>query len=170
VYGIVKNSGGYIWVYSEPGRGTNFKIYLPRVEERPESIALAAPSGRFRGSETVLLVEDDDTVRKLLREVLSRSGYRVLDACNGVEALGICERYGERIHLIVTDIVMPEMSGVELSRRISLVRPDMKTMYISGYSDNSLAYHGIVESCTSFLQKPFSPDDLGRKVREALDG
>ena len=170
VYGIVKNSGGYIWVYSEPGRGTNFKIYLPRVEERPESIAHAAPSGRFRGSETVLLVEDDDTVRKLLREVLERSGYRVLDSCNGVEALGVCERYGDRIHLLVTDIVMPEMSGVELSRRISLVRPEMKTMYISGYSDNSLAYHGIVESCTSFLQKPFSPEDLGRKVRETLDG
>lgn len=171
VYGIVKNSGGYVWVYSEPGRGTTFKIYLPRVEDRPESIAPAVTAyGRFRGSETVLLVEDDDAVRKLLREVLERSGYKVLDACNGGDALGICERHGGGIHITVTDIVMPEMSGVELSRRILSLRPGMKTLYMSGYSDNSLAYHGIMDTCTSFLQKPFTPDALGKKVREVLDG
>jgi PAS domain S-box-containing protein len=171
VYGIVKNSGGYVWVYSEPGRGTTFKIYLPRVEEKPESAAPAvAAFGGFRGSETVLLVEDDDAVRKLLREVLERIGYTVLDACNGGEALGICERSEGGIHLTVTDIVMPEMSGVELSRRIRSLQPGMKTLYMSGYSDNSLAYHGIMDTGTSFLQKPFTPEALGRKVREVLDG
>jgi PAS domain S-box-containing protein len=171
VYGIVKHSGGYIWVYSEPGGGSTFKIYLPRVEEGSESIVPAAvSSGHIRGSETVLLVEDDDVVRRLIREILERSGYTVFDARNGSEALNVCERSEERIQIMVTDMVMPEMSGVELSRRIGSLRPGMKIVYMSGYSDNVLAYHGILDPGTAFLQKPFTPDDLERKVREVLDG
>jgi PAS domain S-box-containing protein len=170
VYGIVKQSGGYIWVYSEPGRGTTFKIYLPRTEGEVEArTPAAAPPERTRGSETILLVEDEDAVRPLIREVLERNGYTVLSAGNGEEALRVAGRHEGEIQLMVCDVVMPGMSGVELSRRIAPVRPDMKVLYMSGYTDNAIVHHGVLDPGTAFLEKPFTPDALARKVRSVLD-
>jgi CheY-like chemotaxis protein len=169
VYGIVKQSGGNIWVYSEPGRGTTFKIYLPRVEEAVEAARPAgAIAGSLRGSETVLLVEDEEAVRTLVHEVLERNGYTVLAARHGGEALLVCERHGGPIHLMVTDVVMPEMSGRELAERLASLRPAMKVLYVSGYTDDAIVHHGVLDPGTPFLEKPFSPDALARKVREVL--
>ncbi len=169
VYGIVKQSGGNIWVYSEPGRGTSFKIYLPRVEEAVEAAqAAGAIGGSLRGSETVLLVEDEEGVRTLVREVLVRHGYTVLAARHGGEALLICERHEGPIHLMVTDVVMPEMSGRELAERLAPLHPAMKVLYVSGYTDDAIVHHGVLDRRTPFLEKPFSPDALARKVREVL--
>ncbi len=169
VYGITKQSGGGIWVYSEIGKGTTFKIYLPRVsdpvEARPDEVPRSEAPG---GSETILLVEDEEIVRKLAHGVLTSKGYIVLDAANAGEALLYCERYNGTIDLMLTDVVMPQMSGPELAQRAIPLRPQMKLIYMSGYGDAVLRY-GIMKEDTVYLQKPFTPDELARKVRNTLD-
>jgi nitrogen-specific signal transduction histidine kinase/ActR/RegA family two-component response regulator len=169
VYGIVKQSEGYIWVYSEPGRGTSFKVYLPRVDEPADARPAPEPAkSRYRGTETILLVEDEDGVRALVKQVLSRNGYTVLEARHGGEALLHCERRAEEIHLLVTDVVLEQMSGTELSSRLAQLRPGMKVLYISGYTDDAIVHHGVKEG-THFLQKPFTTEALARKIRQVLD-
>ena len=175
VYGIVKQSGGYIWVYSEPGRGTTVKVYLPRVRGATEPAAPpphpAAPPREVRGGhETVLLVEDAAPVRALARRSLEACGYRVLDASDGPTALELSARHGEAIDLLVTDVVMPGMSGRELAERLAPARPGMKVLYTSGYTDDAMVRQGVLNAGVAFLQKPFVPDSLARKVREVLDG
>ncbi|MBI4484326.1 MAG: PAS domain S-box protein, partial [Acidobacteria bacterium] len=170
VYGIVKQSGGNIWVYTEPGQGAAFKVYLPRVEGEVELARPVTAGTRIpAGSETLLLAEDDELVRKLVRQTLEMYGYTVLEARQGAEALEICQRHEGPIHLIVTDVVMPEMSGRELAYRVSQLRPPMKVLYLSGYTGNAIVHHGVLEPSIPFLQKPFTPDALARKVREVLD-
>jgi CheY-like chemotaxis protein len=169
VYGIVKQSGGSIFVYSEPGQGTSFKIYLPPTESVVTARAPGSSSDTVKkGWETVLLVEDEDAVRALAREVLRRHGYIVLEARHGVDALRIAERHPDPIHLMVTDVVMPHMSGSELADRLAEVRPKMKVLFMSGYTDHA-AMHRHLTPGASFLQKPFSPDVFARKVRSILD-
>jgi two-component system cell cycle sensor histidine kinase/response regulator CckA len=169
VFGIVKQSGGHIWVYSEPGRGATFKIYLPRVDEVPISTRVGAtPVMSLRGSETILLVEDDDLVREFARTALQAYGYTVLLAADAASAL---EQSGQRIGLIslmVTDVVMPRMTGRVLSERLRRSRPEMKVLYMSGYTDDAIVHHGVLDAETDFLQKPFTPVALARKVREVL--
>ena len=170
VYGIVKQSGGYIKVDSAPGRGTTFAIYLPHVEEPGElREATASRAGSMAGSETILLVEDEDAVRELGREVLEMRGYTVLEAPHGAQALLVAERHAGPIHLMVTDVVMPHMSGRELVERLAPRRPDMRILYVSGYTDDAIVREGMLQPGTSFLQKPFTPDTLARRVRELLD-
>jgi CheY-like chemotaxis protein len=170
VYGIVKQSGGNIWVYSEPGKGTTFKIYLPRVDEAPEELKEKAITGELlRGSETILVVEDEEDVRKLAVRILERQGYKVLEASEGLGAFLIVEEYENPIHLLVTDVVMPKISGRELVDRMAEVRPEIKVLYMSGYTDNAITHHGILEKGMNYLQKPFTMEGLARKVREVLD-
>jgi len=172
VYGMVKQSGGYIWVYSEPGHGTMFKVYFPPAEQRMSEAAAEHPGRRTsdgkQGWETVLLVEDEDAVRALAREVLRRHGYVVLEARHGVDALRIAERHGDDIHLMVTDIVMPHMSGRDLAERLSSARPGMKVLFMSGYTDHALMHRELTPG-SAFLQKPFTPEGFARKVRSVLD-
>jgi PAS domain S-box-containing protein len=171
VYGIVKQSGGNVWVYSEPGHGTTFKIYLPRIEEDTESLKPSAVSIKsLQGSETILLVEDEEMVRKLACTILQKNGYEVLEAPNGEEALRIVQGQNSNpIHLLVTDVVMPGMSGRQLADRLERLRPDMKVLYISGYTDNAIVHHGVLEPGMNYIQKPFTVEGLARKVREVLD-
>ena len=169
VYGIVKQSGGNIWVYSEPGRGTTLKIYLPRVDESievfKEKLAEALPG---RG-ETILVVEDEEEVRKLAARILQIHGYKVLEAPQGGDALLICERHKNPIHLMLTDVVMPGMSGHQLAKRLKSLQPEMKVLYMSGYTDNAIVQHGVLGEGVNYIQKPFTVDALARKVREVLD-
>ncbi len=170
VYGIVKQSGGFIWVYSEPGQGTTFKIYLSLVEGRAHEYKRDVPlETAFNGTETILLTEDEDMVRRLARQVLEMNGYHVLEAASGAAAVAICEKYPEPIHLLLTDVIMPEMSGRELANRLAKIRPEIKVLYMSGYTDDAIAHHGLLDSGITLLQKPFSPGTVGRKVREVLD-
>jgi len=170
VYGIVKQSGGNIWVYSEPGQGTTFKIYLPRVGEPVDAghggVLLAAPA---HGMETILLVEDEDAVRDLARDILAGCGYTVLEARHGAEALGISAAHAGKIDLMLTDVVMPEMNGRELAERLAAQRPETKVLYMSGYTDHAVVHHGVLAPQTEFLQKPFTEAVLTRKLRELLD-
>ncbi|MFB3924129.1 MAG: ATP-binding protein [Terriglobia bacterium] len=169
VYGIVKQSGGSIWVYSELGRGTTFKIFLPRtVELAQKPKAVVAPSPPLRGMETILLVEDEDPVRSMVRGILESNGYSILEADHPDAALITSQRYEGHIHLMITDVVMPRMSGPELAARLKPFRPDTKILYMSGYSDAAILHHGILEPSETFLQKPFTPNALARKVREVL--
>ena len=171
VYGIVKQSGGYIWVYSEVGKGTTFKIYLPRTaEEVDESGPGQSGIKAQQGTETLLLVEDEDAVRALVRNVLKERGYRVMEASRGEDALELADQYWGQIDLLVTDVVMPQMSGRELARRLANLHPQIKVLYISGYTDNAVWHQGGLDSGGAFLQKPFSPEALARKVREVLGG
>jgi len=170
VYGIVKQSGGYIWVYSEPDKGTTFKVYLPRVAGEAESKpSVVEVPGAGRGSESILLVEDEEAVRDLASRVLSAKGYSVVAAKNTKEAEQFAEKHTGDIHLVLTDIVMPGTSGRELARRIAARRPRTRILFMSGYTDNVLAQGGVLEAGLSFLQKPFTPGALVQKVRDVLD-
>jgi CheY-like chemotaxis protein len=168
VYGIVKQSDGYISVYSEVGHGTTFKVYLPRVDEAVESEA-AIEQAVSGGTETILIVEDEEMVRTLANTILKGFGYNVLEAANGAAGFQLCQEYQEQIHLLLTDVVMPQMSGRELATQVASLRPDMKVLYMSGYTDDVIVHHGVLEEGTPFLEKPFAPDALARKVRGALD-
>jgi two-component system cell cycle sensor histidine kinase/response regulator CckA len=170
VYGIVKQSAGFIWVYTEPGQGTTFKIYLPRVGQVPELRVSVAPRAAIMdGTEIVLLAEDEAAVRAVARQSLERHGYIVLEAPSGEAALDLAQRYSGRIHLLLTDVVMPGMSGRALALRLAPLRPGMRTIYMSGYTDEAITRHGVLEPGVTYVQKPFSPDALVRKVREVLD-
>ena len=169
VYGIVKQSGGYVWVYSELGRGTTFKIYLPRVDAAPDTLLPAREPVTVAGTETILLAEDDAVLRPLAKGLLEKLGYTVLDAADAVEALEAARQYTEVIHLLLTDVVMPGASGRELARQLESHRPDVKVLYVSGYTDDAIVHHGMLEPGLNFLQKPFTPAALARKVREVLD-
>ncbi|HYB11880.1 MAG TPA: PAS domain-containing protein, partial [Myxococcota bacterium] len=169
VYGIVQQSGGQIHVESSPEGGTTFRIFLPEVDRAVEAVVSAAPAAGNGGSETVLLVEDEDAVRRLIQRVLESAGYRVLDAENPTEALRLCEAHPDRIDLMLTDVVMPLMSGRELASRTAALRPEMRVLYVSGYMEEVMAHHGGLEPEIAFLGKPFAPEELIRKVREVLD-
>jgi two-component system, cell cycle sensor histidine kinase and response regulator CckA len=169
VFGIVQQSGGHIAVYSEPGKGTTFKVYLPQVDAKLETVQTVVHTSAFRGTETILLVEDEDQVRSVAFGILRRNGYQVIEARNAGEALLLCEKHADPIHLLLSDVVMPQMSGPELAKRLAQVRPDMKILCMSGYTDDAVLRHGLVESGLAFLQKPFTSETLPRKVRAVLD-
>jgi PAS domain S-box-containing protein len=170
VYGIVKQSGGYVWVYSEPGRGATFKIYLPRVQETVESQAPATiEQPAVGGRETVLLAEDDPSVREIVAQVLAQKGYRVLRAPDGQTAIEMARGQRGALHLLVTDLVMPGMTGRELAETLRAERPGLRVLYMSGYTDDAVVRHGVLEEGMPYLQKPFTPRALAAKVREVLD-
>jgi len=171
VYGIVKQSGGNIWVYSEPGKGSTFKIDFPVIEEEVDSRAsLEVSSEPQRGSETILLVEDEEMLRRLARTILQKKGYNVMEAANGEEALYKVREYaGKNIHLLLTDVVMPGMSGRELADCLESLQPELKVLYMSGYTNEAIVHHGVLDPEIAYIQKPFSPDVLAAKVREVLD-
>ena len=169
VYAIVEQWGGFIWVYSELGHGTSFKIYLPQVTDSAATVALDTRVEIPRGTETVLLVEDAAAVRVVSKQVLERQGYTVLEAADGEAALHLAQRHPGPIQLLLTDVVMPRLGGRELAKRITQSRADVRVLYMSGYTDDSVVRHGILESGVAYLPKPFSPEGLARKVREVLD-
>ncbi len=170
IYGIVKQSGGNIWVYSELGKGTTFKIYLPRVEEAVTPVQTARPKSEVsEGSETILLVEDEEVIRKLVHSILQDHGYTVLEASQGSEALRISEQYQGPIHMMLTDVVMPQMSVRMLTENLAKMRPEAKVLYVSGYTDDTIVHHGVLDEGMNFIQKPFTVSALTKKVREVLD-
>ena len=169
VYGIVKQSGGYVWVYSEPGHGTTFKLYLPRVDAPAEPQAPPRETATLTGTETILLAEDDEILRPLTKGLLTKLGYTVLDAKSAEQALAVAGARQGPIHLLVADVVMPGASGRELARRLAQSRPETRVLYVSGYTDDAIVHHGMLEPGLKFLQKPFTPAALARKVREVLD-
>jgi PAS domain S-box-containing protein len=171
VYGVVKQSGGYIWVYSEVGRGTTFKIYLPQVNaEVDKPSAEAQHKGQQRGTETVLFVEDEQSVRELVKDYLGAAGYHMLEAPDGVQALRVAAAHPGPIHMLITDVVMPHLSGPELATKLGAERKDLKVLFISGYTDDTVFRHGVLEGDVAFLQKPFNLKALAQKVREVLVG
>jgi two-component system cell cycle sensor histidine kinase/response regulator CckA len=170
VYGIVKQSGGYIWVYSEPGQGTTFKIYLPRVDQPAEGIgAEKRPAAVQRGTETILLVEDDVQLRQLASSVLGHCGYKMLSAASTEEGLALCRANHRDIRLLVTDVIMPGMNGQQLAEQVKLISPRTRVLYISGYTSNAIVHYGVLDPGLWFLPKPFSLSALVAKVREVLD-
>jgi len=170
VYTIVEQSQGHIRVYSEEGQGTTFKIYLPRVRDTIQPAATALPGAEMpRGDETILMVEDNPDVRDLIQHLLQEHGYTVLEAGNGEEALEAAAGHAGPIHLLLTDVVMPGTSGKDLARQLTAARAGLKVLFMSGYTDAAIAHHGILDAGFSFLQKPFNPTDLTRKVRGVLD-
>ncbi|HXL08392.1 MAG TPA: PAS domain S-box protein [Gemmatimonadales bacterium] len=171
VYGIVKQSGGFIWVYSERGVGTTFKMYLPRVDAAADPASgRPAPAPVARGSETVLVAEDEAPVRAVARHALERYGYHVLEAASAEAALDVAQRYSGPIHVLLTDVIMPGMSGRDLAARLATLRPETRVIYMSGYTDDAITRHGVLEPGFVFVQKPFTPDALARTVRDVLDG
>jgi two-component system cell cycle sensor histidine kinase/response regulator CckA len=168
-FGIVQQSGGSIWLYSEIGRGTTFKIYLPRAHGALDSTRPPADPTTLRGSETILLVEDEDQVRTVARGILRKSGYEVIEARSGEEALVLAERHGGPIQLLLSDVVMPQMSGPDLAKQLARTRPQIKVLFMSGYTDDSVIRHGVLQADVAFLQKPITPDLLTRKVRAVMD-
>jgi signal transduction histidine kinase/CheY-like chemotaxis protein len=169
VFGIVQQSGGNIWVYSEPGKGTTFKVYLPRVDAEVDVTRPQVAPPTLYGTETVLLVEDEEQVRKIVLSILRRQGYRVIAAQHAGEALLLCEQHRGPIDLLLTDVVMPQMSGPQLAKRLASTRPEMKVLCMSGYTDDSIVRHGVLETGVAFIQKPVTPTSLAKKVREVLD-
>ena len=169
VYGIVKQSGGYVWVYSELGHGTTIKLYLPRVDAPAEPQAPPRETATLTGTETILLAEDDDILRPLTKGLLAKLGYTVLDAESAEQALAVAGARQGPIHLLVADVVMPGASGRELARRLAQSRPETRVLYVSGYTDDAIVHHGMLDPGLKFLQKPFTPAALARKVREVLD-
>jgi len=170
VHGIVKQHGGHVWVYSEPGVGTTVKVYLPHVEDSPESVPLELGKSAVKnGSETVLIVEDEDAVRKLVGQILRRHGYNAIEAEDAKEALRLAQEHQGAIHLLVTDVIMPGMNGKQLYQQLAAAHPHMRVLYMSGYPDNLIAHHGILDPAVHFLPKPFASGSLAGKVREVLD-
>jgi CheY-like chemotaxis protein len=170
VYGIVKQSEGSIWVYSEPGQGTVFKIYFPAVNDAPvlqERVKEVTDSAS--GTETIMVVEDEEGVLSLIRVALGAAGYKVLEAGDPEHAVAICSDYDGPVHLLLTDVVMPKMSGPKVAEKVTALRPDIKVLYMSGYTDDSIVHHGVLSEGLPFIQKPFSPLSLRKKIREVLD-
>jgi len=170
VYGIVKQNSGFIWVYTEQGLGTTFKIYLPRAKDARVVPQPSLPAEGFaRGCETVLLAEDEAAVRQSTREFLTLNGYIVLEANNGTEALAIARKYKRPIHLMISDVIMPQMGGARLAEELAAERPDMKVLFVSGYAETTVQRHGTIDVTSRFLQEPFSLRTLAHKIREILD-
>ena len=171
IYGIVKQSGGYVWVYSELNKGTSFKIYFPRIDEVEKDKKNIPEKGKsLTGSETILIVEDEEIVRELIYESLNKFGYDLIEAENGKKALQCCKTDSEKpIQLLITDVIMPDIGGSELAKKLEKLKPDMKVLFISGYTDDAIVHHGVLDEGVAFLQKPFSPQTLVKKVREILD-
>jgi len=167
VYGMVKRSGGWIWVYSEPKHGTTFKIYLPRTDKALTPAAPSLPVGA-RGNETILIVEDQAEVRTLATTGLAHFGYSAHGVSAGQEALQFCREFPGDIHVVVTDVVMPDMNGREVARRVLELRPKARILFMSGYTTNVIVHQGILDADVEYLQKPFTPDSLARKVRKLL--
>jgi two-component system, cell cycle sensor histidine kinase and response regulator CckA len=168
VYGIVKQTGGDIWVYSEPNRGTTFKLYFPRVSEPAVESGGPETQSTAGASETILVVEDEKAVRDLTMRMLERLGYRLLAAASGAEAIEVSRAFTGTIHLLLTDVVMPNMSGRQLADELAVSRPDMKVLYLSGYTENTVLHHGVLDANVEFLPKPFSREALSRRIREIL--
>lgn len=170
VYGIVKQSGGHIWVQSEPGRGSTFKVYLPRVGEAIEAAKKEdRPAANLRGHETVLVVEDEPQLRDLVELMLSSRGYSILTVDNPLQADAFSQRYPGPIHLLLTDVVLPGISGRDVARQVTAHRPDMKVLFTSGYTPDAIVHHGVLEAGLNFIQKPFTLETLSNKVRAVLD-
>jgi CheY-like chemotaxis protein len=170
VYGIVKQSGGYIWAYSEIDQGAVIKVYLPRLDAEVDKVPAGnISSENLRGDETILLVEDEEIVRRLSKKILETCGYTVIEAMDGAEAVEICRRDDQPIDLLLTDVVMPKMSGRQLVQELAGIRPDLDVLFMSGYTDDSIVRHGVIESGENFIQKPFTFNALATKVRSMLD-
>ena len=169
VYGIIKQNKGYIWLETSPGKGTKVDVYLPLVKSAAKEKTDKIPAVTLRGNETVLLVEDDSEVRNLARHILVENGYTVLEAMQGVEALDISRRHQGPIHLLITDVIMPEIGGHELAVQLIKERPGIDVIYISGYTNDAIARHGVLEPGVTFIQKPFSPGVFLQKIRKLLD-
>ena len=171
VYGIVKQTGGYIWVYSEVGHGTVFRVYLPRVGTAPPKAEREPlPLEELHGSETILVAEDSESLREMAEEYLESIGYTVLSAVSGEKALQRAKDFQGPIHLLLTDVVMPEMSGPELANHMSSLRPGVKIIFTSGYTDDAMARQGILDQNVAFIQKPYRPKALAKKIRQVLNG
>ncbi len=170
VYGIVKQSGGNIWLYSEPGRGTTFKIHFPAVDATVDQAPTAGPAGGLDGVETVLVAEDDEQLRRLAHRALSGHGYTVLEADGGAAALDVARRHPGPIHLLLTDVLIPGMDGRSLAQALRAERPEVRVLFMSGYADKAIVHHGVLDTGVAYLAKPFTTDAVVRKVREVLDG
>jgi two-component system, cell cycle sensor histidine kinase and response regulator CckA len=169
VFGIVQQSGGYVGLYSEPGHGTAFKVYLPRTDRVAEASDSDRPPANVDGSETILLVEDEEQVRTVACAILRRHGYTVLETSNGGEAYLVSTDFSAKIDLLLTDVVMPRMSGRRLAEQLAPQRPEMRVLFASGYTDDAIIHHGVLDAGIAFLQKPFTPQALLKKVRDVLD-
>ncbi|HLJ85560.1 MAG TPA: ATP-binding protein [Candidatus Angelobacter sp.] len=169
VYGTVRQSGGYIWVYSEPGMGSSFKLYFPRIDQEEDSAAEDKPIRAINGTETVLLAEDEESYRRLITRILSENGYTVLPASDGLQALEAAASFRGPIHLLLTDAVLPTLHGKKLAQELSLLRPELKVLYMSGYTADVVVHHGLLDPGIEFLHKPFTPNMLLHKIRELLD-